>query len=129
MATVPSVRASIGKRSNPMRRIVRIIALALAVFFLVPLGYTYGTARKITIEVTDKDRITTGGETYWLVFTKDHDVLQNTDTWFWLKFNSSTVQGRLERGKTYIVRVYGWRFGLFSMYPNIVSIISANPSQ
>jgi hypothetical protein len=109
-----------------MRRIALIIALAFAAIFIVPIAYTYGTARTITIEVTEKERITTSGdgvESYWLVFTKDHDVLQNTDSWLWLKFNSSSIQGRLERGKTYTVRVYGWRIGFFSMYPNIVSII------
>lgn len=110
-----------------MGRIVRIIALAFAALFIVPVGYTYGTARTITIEVTEKDRMLTGGDkldSYWLVFTKDHDVLQNSDSWFWLKFNSSSIHGRLERGKTYTVRVYGWRIGFFSMYPNIVSIIN-----
>lgn len=90
------------------------------------MGYAYGTARTIVVEVTDKERVvesSSDGSTssYWLVFTRDHDVLRNADSWLYLKFNSSSIYGKLEPGNIYKLRVYGWRIGLFSMYPNIIS--------
>ncbi|MBI1999098.1 MAG: DUF1523 family protein [Parcubacteria group bacterium] len=91
-------------------------------------AYSYGTARTVTIEVTDKERVVTkesagGVDSYYLVSTKNHGVFKNVDTGWYLKFNSSSVQGRLERGKKYTVKVYGWGVGYLSMYPNIVGIV------
>jgi len=85
--------------------------------------YTYATKRTITVEVTDKDRVVTSNSSSWLVFTKDDDVLQNVDSILYLKFNSSSVQGQLQVGHSYTVEIYGWRFGPFSMYPNIIRIV------
>lgn len=102
----------------------------VAVSIIFSYFYSFGTVRTITIQVTEKERIVEAsgsGENQsisskYLVFTKDHDVLENTDSLLWLKWNSSSVQGQLHEGETYTVKVYGWRIGLLSMYPNIVSI-------
>ena len=105
-----------------------VVVLFIAVIFGLNGLYAYGTARTMTVEVTDKERVVNStGEyvnSYWLVFTREHDVLRNEDNWMYLKFNSSSIQGKLERGKKYTVKVYGWRVGFFSMYPNIVKIIN-----
>ena len=97
-----------------------VVAVAFNVF------YAYGTTDTFTITVTEKERIVTGGEqtsSKWLVFTAEHDVLENTDSLLWFKFNSSSVQGQLMVGETYTVNVYGWRSGFLSWYPNIISIV------
>jgi len=109
-----------------MRAWIAGIILLIIVAASLNAAYSYGTARVLKIEVTDKERIVIGGEnpsSYWLVFTKDHDVLKNADSFWYFKFNSSSIQGRLKQGQTYTVKVYGWRVGFFSMYPNIVKII------
>jgi hypothetical protein len=98
-----------------------VIVLALGVTF----GYQYGTAREVTITVTDKERIVEKGEdggSYYLVFTED-DAYKNEDALFYGKFKSSSLQAKLKVGETYNVKIYGWRVGFLSMYPNIVKIV------
>lgn len=37
-------------------------------------------------------------------------------------FNSADRFAKIEPGKTYDIDYYGWRFGLFSMFPKIESV-------
>jgi len=107
--------------------IIRAAAMLFAFFVGFNAAYNYGTARTIDIEVTGRERMVTSGQSndsYWVIFTRNADVLRNSDSWLWLKFNSSSVQARLEPGRTYTVRVYGWRIAFFSMYPNIIEIVN-----
>ena len=97
--------------------------IALAVVLVVALvGFTlystYGTQRSVEFTVNHKER-TGGNDGKYLVFTDEEGVFENTDTIFYLKFNSSDVYNQLEEGGEYRCDVYGWRFGLFSWYPNI----------
>jgi hypothetical protein len=74
--------------------------------------------------VTDKERIVNGESSYYLIFTKDVEgnvlVLQNSDSLWRGKWDSSNVQGALEVGKTYKFRVYGYRVPFLSWYENII---------
>lgn len=79
------------------------------------------TAESITVTIKDKERILDGGTSKYLVFT-DSEVFENSDAVAYWKFSSSDLHGSLEVGKTYRVRVYGWRIPFFSMYRNIVRI-------
>lgn len=109
-----------------MRKSNFIILVVLAVLVLGSMfGYQYGTAREVTITVTDKERIVEKGEdggSYYLVFTED-DAYKNEDALFYGKFKSSSLQAKLKEGETYTVKIYGWRVGFLSMYPNIVKIV------
>ncbi len=123
-------RAQALRRFTFLEWLIRRARIIVPVLIILGIGgdawHAYGTVQTITVEVTDKDRVVTGGEnptSYWLVFTREHDVLKNADsTWHW-KFNSSSIQGRLERGKTYRLKIYGWRIPFLSAYPNIISIV------
>lgn len=109
-----------------MKRTYIVILVVIIILGLgLSLGYQYGTAREVTITVTDKERIIEKGEdggSYYLVFTED-DAYKNEDALFYGKFKSSSLQAKLQIGETYTVKVYGWRIGLLSMYPNIVKIV------
>ena len=101
------------------------LAIGLVTLIAVPSAfYNYATQDTIVATVTEKDRVTQGaGESMssrYLIFT-DEGVLQNTDTIFHMKFNSSDVYGSISVGDTCIFETYGWRVPLFSMYPNIIS--------
>ena len=99
------------------------------VLFVVAIScsvlYSYCTADIINITVTDKERVvTTNGESVtskYLVFTET-ETFENTDSLAYFKWDSSDVQGQLKVGKTYRVKVYGWRIPFLSVYRNIVSI-------
>lgn len=72
----------------------------------------------ITATVKDKEVKRYKGIDKYLIFT-DKGVFENTDSWVELKFNSSDLYGKLERGKSYNLRVYGWRIPFLSKYKNI----------
>lgn len=67
-----------------------------------------------------------GDDTY-LIFTKLEDgktrVFQNTDSFLEFKWDSSDVYGKLEVGKTYKIKTYGWRMPMFSAYENITDVL------
>lgn len=79
----------------------------------------------VTVTVTDKERVVKGSgdsvTSYYLVFTKD-EVFQNRDAIFYGKFESSDLQGKLEKDSTYTLFVTGKRIPFLSIYRNIVKI-------
>jgi len=111
-------------RSN--RSYYWVVAVVLLLALIFAAAYQYGTSKEVEITVTDKERIVKGSgdsmESYYLIFTEDA-TYKNEDALWYLKFRSSDLQGKLQVGETYKVKVYGWRIGLFSTYPNIVKIV------
>ncbi len=104
-----------------------IFCVGVALLFLLlghPILY-HGSSMSITIKVTDKERIVVrSGESTsskYLVFT-DGEVFENTDALTFAKWNSSDVQGKLQKGKTYNVKVAGWRIPFWSSYRNIIKV-------
>ena len=87
------------------------------------------TRDTVTFTVKDKERVTKGTgdsiKSYYLVYT-DSEVFENTDCLVLFKFNSSDVQGQLDKGFTYEADVYGWRIPFFSMYRNIIKVKRAS---
>ena len=98
----------------------------IAIFlFGYPTAY-YLSSETIEITIKDKERITTGtGEdiTGKFILYSENEVFENTDSWLFLKFNSADYQNKLEVGKTYKVKVAGWRVPFLSMYRNVVGIL------
>jgi len=111
-----------------MRKSYFVILIVMVVLVLgSTFGYQYGTAREVTITITDKERIVKSDgdgnmDSYYLVFTED-EAYKNEDALFYGKFKSSSLHAKLKVGETYKVKVYGWRVGFLSMYPNIVKIV------
>jgi Protein of unknown function (DUF1523) len=96
---------------------ITIIALIIA----APL-YHYGTDRDVTFTVNKTERVMSkdGNSSKYLIFT-DKGVFENTDTFWYWKFNSSDIYGDMRNGNTYTAHVYGWRIQFLSMYPNVIS--------
>lgn len=97
-----------------------VLAVVLAVFAFV-MYYNYGTASTKTLEISHVERIQDNSNSKYLIFTKNHGVFQNTDTVFYWKFRSSDVYNDLVDAKTAECKVYGWRIGILSKYPNIIN--------
>jgi hypothetical protein len=76
--------------------------------------------------VTDKQVKRADTTDKYLIFTKLKDgnvrVFENTDSGIELKFDSSNVYAKIEVGKTYDLRTYGFRIPYFSMYENIIDV-------
>ena len=105
-----------------MKKIVA--ATMLAAIALTTTGCSQVNKREVTITVQDKERVCESGNSSckYLVFT-DKGTFQNSDSLLSGKFDSSDVYGRLDEGKTYVVKVAGFRQGILSMYPNIIEVV------
>src|SRR4051794_9748131 len=90
-----------------------IIATLIVCGLLNTVGKANYRDHVATCTVTDKDR--SGGsssDSKYRVYTKQCGVLENRDQWFAGKTNSADIQGSIQPGKTYRLRVVGWRNGL-----------------
>jgi len=108
---------------------VFLIAGIIIVLMVFECAFPYLTSEEVTITVTDKERIV---ETHdksisskYLIFS-DNETFENVDCLVRWKFDSSDLQGKLKRGETYHLLVYGWRVPFLSWYRNIVRISNIN---
>ena len=111
-------------RSHGLGGFIAIVVLVLVGLAFVGLIVYRSTATEVTFTVEDKERVCDRGtdgrqNCRYLIFT-DKGTYQVTDSWAYLRFNSSDVYGRLKEGKTYEAEVVGWRLPFFSRYKNIV---------
>lgn len=111
------------------RLIVTLVVLAIVL--VVEAGWVIGwqsagTDRTCTVTHTDrttvtrwtKDGSTSHSDTR--IYTTDCGVLTARDDilrWHW---TSADVYGSIEPGR-YRMHTVGWRFGLFSMFPNVLT--------
>jgi|TARA_R110002126_G_scaffold3263_1_gene18384 hypothetical protein len=100
---------------------LKIYGAFFAAAAVVSGAYTHGTAEEETFTVKKMER-TGGDKGKYLLWTTDNDVYQVADSWANLHFSASDVYGEIEKGKTYKADTYGWRFGVLSMYPNVVAV-------
>lgn len=103
-----------------------IVVFILALLIISPL-VAYRTKTEVTAKVNKSERVvnqdSSGGK--YLIFTES-EVLENTDSlWYW-KWNSSDFYNKIEVGKTYKFTVYGWRVPFMSWYRNIVEVEQTN---
>lgn len=98
--------------------------LAVIILFGYSSSY-YMSSEVIEVKIKDKERATTGsGENIsskFIVYS-ENEVFENTDSWLFMKFDSSDIQNDLSIGETYKIKVAGWRVPFFSWYRNIVAI-------
>ncbi len=84
---------------------------------------SYATKHEVAATVTRSERVCSGGEQVscrYLVYT-DVGTFENTDTMWFLKFNSSDLYGQIRDGEAYRFQVTGFRVPFMSWYQNIVS--------
>jgi hypothetical protein len=106
-----------------------LVAIVVIVICAV-LGWhmEYGTQRDVTFTVKQLDDQASGSSHKYLVFTRAGHVMENTDAWLHGKMDSSNVQALFSQGKTYTCPIYGFRFFLFSSYPDILDGCKAVPA-
>lgn len=82
--------------------------------------------KKAEFTVASRERVTSGsGEgsrSYYLVWSKEGEVFCVTDSWSFLRFDSSDRYGKLQEGSHVIAQVAGWRVPFLSWYRNVVTI-------
>lgn len=99
--------------------IVGAILLAISVGCCLVYRTTESTA---TITVSKAERVTSGKSSYYLVWSQQGEVYTVADSWAYLQWDASDRYGKLEVGKTYNVKVAGWRWNFLSWYRNVLSV-------
>jgi hypothetical protein len=99
---------------------VKAVLVGIAAIIVLIL-YSYYIPDTIRTRITDAQLTKVDG--YFMIAT-EYRPLVNHDARYRFKFNSGTVQNEAIRlkGKAVLIRKYGWRIPLFSMYENVVSI-------
>jgi len=114
------------KSSNTRKARYFLYALLAAVLLFCYQTAYYISSETVEISIKDKERITTGSgkdiSGKFIIYT-ENEVFENTDNWLFVKFNSADFQNKLEVGKTYKVKVAGWRIPLLSMYRNVIDVL------
>ncbi len=99
-----------------------LIWLILTVSYGSVMNYTNVQEQEVQVIEFENRRSDDSGEVR-LIHT-DSGVFMNSDTLWWLKFNSSDVQTNLIRakqsGKKVRIKTVGFRIPFFSQYPNIL---------
>lgn len=97
------------------------IGIVAVILFIVAFPViSYSTVDHTVIKIKEKERVNDKSGGYYLIFTAAKGVMENDDSlWFW-KWNSSDLHGELKEGEYYYVKTTWFRFGLFSMYKNIL---------
>lgn len=95
------------------KKVTLLVIVCVAIF-----GYfKYGTIRTVDAVIANTD----SKDGIFLIFT-DQGTFKNVDSWAHLKFKSSDVQGMAAPGTSVTMKVYGFRNGLTSSYPNVLEI-------
>ena len=94
------------------------------VAILVLMLYSYFIADSIRTRVTDAQFTKVAGN---FMIATEYRPFVNHDAKYRFKFDSGTIQNDAIRlkGREVMIRKYGWRIPLFSMYENVVSIKEA----
>jgi hypothetical protein len=103
--------------------ILKGILVAFVLMFLVWLTFPYLTSETEVVKIIKTERINNQKNTdsQYLIYT-DKGVYKNVDQWRIWKFNSSDIYGKLEQGKVFKIKSYGFRITFFDIYPNINTI-------
>jgi hypothetical protein len=73
--------------------------------------------------VSDKDRVSKSeGGSEMRVYTDNCGTFVVSDSLIKTDFNAADRYAKVKVGNTYDITSYGFRFGLFSMFPKIVDI-------
>lgn len=102
-----------------------IVVGGLAGLTCLSACYSYKTKFEKTIIVDNKfDRVVGNKDSTRQVFsvadTENNIYTVSKSLWYWKWYSTETWNG-LKEGETYAVEGYGVRYGLLSLYPNIIS--------
>ncbi len=100
--------------------VIAVLVVLLLLVVVRPIAYRVSGTDQITVKVVKLEQVKKQDTGKYLVFT-DGEVFEITDSLMFLRWDSSDLYGRMEAGKTYRVRVAGWRVQPLSWYRNIIS--------
>ena len=113
-------------RRSRKSKVIAIVTVILVILITIPMCSNYYSEKSYKITVTGKEVKNSIDDSKYLIFaktengeTKTFSIEDNVIKWRW---NSSDVYGDVEIGKTYEIKVIGWRIPIISSYENIMKI-------
>ena len=99
---------------------IRAVLIGIVVCILMVL-YSYFIADTVETRITDAQMTKVDGR---FMIASEYRPFVNEDVWYRFKFDSGTIQNDAIRlkGNTVIIKKYGWRIPIFSMYENVLKI-------
>ena len=99
---------------------IRAILIVIVVCILMVL-YSYFIADTIQTRITDAQMTKVDGR---FMIASEYRPFVNEDVWYRFKFDSGTIQNDAIRlkGKMVMIKKYGWRIPMLSMYENVLKI-------
>jgi hypothetical protein len=109
-------------------KIILGVAAVMAVTYGIRYTFVAATTETVTERfIRDSERVCAqNNECKYLAFGET-ETFENTDTWAFLKFNSSDVNRSLVKDNVCRMQVYGIRWGFMSWYRNIVKVYECKP--
>ena len=104
-----------------MKKVLIIFVVAIIIGAIVFEVKSYTNVNTITAKVEDKERITQGSQSYYLVYT-EKGTMKLEDDMFRGNYYSSDVYGKIKQDSTYTFTTSGYRIGWLSSYPNIIEV-------
>lgn len=106
---------------QPMKYIIigcgGLFVLAL---LLTPAYNSYKTEHTITTTICSKESVNIDNGHEYRVYTVDGTFAVKDHVVNGLRTRSADTYGRLQSNTTYEITYYGWRNGVFSLFPNIL---------
>lgn len=108
-----------GRHRNPGGALASIFAIIVLVGGCGFATLDYAQKETVTFTIEEKESVAKDGGHEYRVYT-DNGTYKVGDSWLYTRWNAADVYGRLDEDQTYECVVYGWRFGFFSMFKNIL---------
>ncbi|NOR84877.1 hypothetical protein GQ473_02060 [archaeon] len=99
-----------------------IIAIVVVLILACTVAANLNSAEETTITVDDKWTKYKAGQDKYLVSDMDGNVYEIGDSALFLKFDASGRYAKIDTGKTYDVKMVGWRIPIISSYQNIIEL-------
>ena len=102
-----------------------LIVILIISFVSYKIAY-FNSTEIIEIKINNKESVLDGSREStkhkYLIYCEG-EVLENTDSYVYGKFDSSDFYNELKIDSTYTVKVVGWRIPILSHYRNIIKIL------
>jgi hypothetical protein len=109
---------SMAEKSTRMKIMAILIGIVICILLVL---YSYFIADTVQTKITDAQMTKVDGR---FMIASEYRPFINEDVWYRFKFDSGTVQNDAIRlkGKMVMIKKYGWRIPMFSMYENVLKI-------
>ena len=106
---------------NELQGFISMLIIYIVIGF-VRMLYQYATVKTQPITIAKLKFGADNSRSQYMIYTKDGQVIRNSNLVFFGKFKSDEIFAKLKVGKTYNITTCGLRVPLLGWYKNLISI-------